>query len=75
MILTIRIETDEELFKRCISAAWQHRFDDELPIAKIKIFNVGDFVLTFRFDEKDNLIYFSDFDHHDNIYKRKVNYS
>ena len=30
--------------------------------------HVGHFVLVFRFDKKNNLIIFDDFDHHDNIY-------
>ena len=42
MILTIRIETTKEEFKRCIAAAWQSRFDEELPLNQIKDFLVGD---------------------------------
>ena len=30
--------------------------------------HVGHFVLVFKFDKKENLISFEDFDHHDNIY-------
>lgn len=30
--------------------------------------HIGHFVLIFRFDKKNNLIIFDDFDHHDNIY-------
>ncbi len=32
--------------------------------------HIGHFVLIFQFDKKSNKIYFDDFDHHDNIYKR-----
>jgi YafQ family addiction module toxin component len=32
---------------------------------------VGSFVLVFKYNEKENLIYFIDFDHHDKIYKKK----
>ena len=31
--------------------------------------HVGHFVLVFKFDKMNNLIFFSDFDHHDKIYK------
>ena len=33
--------------------------------------HLGSFVLVFSFDKVNNLILFDDFDHHDNIYKRK----
>jgi|TARA_Y100000310_G_scaffold343598_1_gene452013 YafQ family addiction module toxin component len=33
--------------------------------------HIGHFVLVFSFDESRNLISFEDFDHHDNIYKKK----
>ena len=33
--------------------------------------HIGSFVLVFGFDKNKNLISFEDFDHHDNIYKRK----
>ncbi len=33
--------------------------------------HLGHFVLVFKFDKMNNLILFSDFDHHDNIYKGK----
>lgn len=32
--------------------------------------HVGHFVLVFKFDKKNDLIFFSDFDHHDKIYKK-----
>ena len=32
--------------------------------------HLGHFVLVFKFDKMNNLILFSDFDHHDNIYKK-----
>ena len=31
--------------------------------------HIGHYVLIFRIKHKDKLIYFEDFDHHDNIYK------
>lgn len=33
--------------------------------------HIGHFVLVFQYDKKTNEIYFDDFDHHDNIYKKK----
>ncbi|MBU2496516.1 MAG: hypothetical protein KJ767_00455, partial [Nanoarchaeota archaeon] len=35
---------------------------------------IGHFVLVFRFDRKKELIYFADFDHHDNIYQKSSNH-
>lgn len=32
---------------------------------------IGHFVLIFQFDKRNNKIKFDDFDHHDNIYKKK----
>jgi len=32
--------------------------------------HIGHFVLVFKFNKTENLIYFDDFDHHDNIYKK-----
>ena len=32
--------------------------------------HVGHFVLVFKFDKKNNIIFFSDFDYHDKIYKK-----
>ena len=36
---------------------------------EFKRVHVGHFVLVFKFDKINNLILFSDFDHHDKIYK------
>lgn len=33
--------------------------------------HIGHFVIIFKFDEKKSLIYFVDFEHHDNIYLKK----
>jgi len=33
--------------------------------------HVGHFVLVFKFDKTNNIILFSDFDHHDVIYKKR----
>ena len=34
--------------------------------------HIGHFVLTFRFDKSNNILLFQDFDHHDNIYRRRL---
>ena len=31
--------------------------------------HIGHFVLIFRFDKTNNIIFFDDFDHHDKVYK------
>ena len=33
--------------------------------------HIGHFVLVFSYDKNKNFVSFEDFDHHDNIYKRK----
>jgi len=40
-------------------------------LKEFKRVHVGSFVLVFRYDKKQNLIYFTDFEHHDKIYKKK----
>jgi len=34
--------------------------------------HVGHFVLVFKYDAQNNILYFDDFEHHDNIYKRSL---
>jgi YafQ family addiction module toxin component len=31
--------------------------------------HIGSFVLVFKYDKEKDIVYFDDFDHHDNIYK------
>lgn len=40
-------------------------------LKEFKRVHVGSFVLVFRYDKKENLIYFTDFEHYDKIYKKK----
>lgn len=40
-------------------------------LKEFKRAHIGHFVLIFRFNEKENLIYFEDFNHHDKIYLRR----
>ncbi len=32
--------------------------------------HIGHFVLVFKYDRQNDMIFFDDFDHHDNIYKK-----
>ena len=38
-------------------------------LKEFKRVQIGHFVLVFRFDKINNIILFSDFDHHDKVYK------
>lgn len=38
-------------------------------LKEFKRAHVGHFVIVFNFDKQNNIILFSDFDHHDSIYK------
>ncbi len=40
-------------------------------LSDYKRVHIGHFVLVFKFNKTENLIEFSDFDHHDNIYKKR----
>ena len=40
-------------------------------LKEFKRVHIGKFVLVFRFNKKENLIYFTDFDHHDKIYLKR----
>ena len=39
------------------------------PMNEYKRVHIGSFVLIFRYDKKNDFIYFEDLDHHDFIYK------
>ena len=41
-------------------------------LKEFKGVHAGHFVLIFKFDKNKNLISFEDFDHHDNIYRKKL---
>ena len=40
-------------------------------LSDFKRVQIGEKVLVFKFDKKNKLISFEDFDHHDNIYRKK----
>ena len=48
----------------------EHRYKDlHYSMKGISRIHIGHFVLTFRIDNIHKIIYFEDYDHHDNIYK------
>lgn len=53
------------------SADVEHYKNLRYDLKEYKRAHVGHFVLVFKFDKMNNLILFSDFDHHDNIYKKR----
>ncbi len=38
-------------------------------LKEYKSVHIGHFVLVFRFDKTNDIVFFTDFDHHDNIYR------
>ena len=48
----------------------EHYKNLRYDMKEFKRVHVGHFVLVFRFDKMANLIFFSDFNHHDKIYKK-----
>jgi len=53
------------------SADVEHYKNLRHDLKAYKRVQIGHFVLVFRFDKTTNMIYFEDFDHHDNIYKKR----
>ncbi len=47
----------------------EHYKNLRYDLKEFKRVHVGHFVLVFKFDKMNNVIFFSDFDHHDNIYR------
>ncbi|PIN90471.1 addiction module toxin RelE [Candidatus Pacearchaeota archaeon CG10_big_fil_rev_8_21_14_0_10_34_76] len=52
------------------SESVEHYKNLRYDLKEYKRVHVGSFVLVFRYEKKENLIFFEDFDHHDKIYKR-----
>jgi len=48
----------------------EHYKNLRYDLKEYKRVQVGHFVLVFKYDKANNLIYFADFDHHDVIYKK-----
>lgn len=52
------------------NASIEHYNNLRYIMKEYKRAHVGHFVLIFKFDKASNIVYFTDFDHHDKIYKR-----
>ncbi len=48
----------------------EHYKNLRYDMKEFKRVHIGHFVLVFKFDKMNNLIFFSDFYHHDDIYKK-----
>ena len=48
----------------------EHYKNLRYDMKEFKRVQVGHFVLVFRYDRQNDMIYFADFDHHDKIYKK-----
>ena len=49
----------------------EHRYKDlHYSMKGISRVHIGHFVLTFKIDDINKVIYFEDYDHHDNIYRK-----
>lgn len=49
----------------------EHYKNLRYDLSSYKGVHIGHFVLVFRFEKSINTIKFTDFDHHDNIYKKR----
>ena len=78
-ILNKLSKKDGELYKQVIkkieeivnSESIEHYKNLRHDLKDYKRVHAGHFVLVFKFDKIKNLISFEDFNHHDNIYKKK----
>jgi len=52
------------------SQNFEHYKNLKYGLSSFKRVHIGSFVLLFRHDPSENVIYFVDFDHHDKIYKK-----
>jgi len=59
----------KKIYEIANSSDIEHYKNLKYGLKEFKRAHIGKFVLVFRFDKKENLIYFTDFDHHDKIYK------
>jgi len=53
------------------SESLEHYKNLKYNLKDFKRVHVGSFVLAFKYNKNEDLVYFSDFNHHDNIYKKK----
>ena len=50
----------------------EHYKNLKYDLSEYKGVHIGHFVLVFKFEKVNNKVKFSDFDHHDVIYKKKI---
>jgi mRNA-degrading endonuclease RelE of RelBE toxin-antitoxin system len=53
-----------------INSDIEHYKNLSYDMKEFKRVHTGSFVLVFKYDKQKDFVYFTDFDHHDNIYKR-----
>lgn len=61
----------KKIFEVSNSSDPEHYKNLRHDLREIKRVQIGHFVLVFKFDKKERIIYFVDFDHQDKIYKKK----
>ena len=49
----------------------EHYKNLRYDLGELRRVHIGHFVLVFRFNKEENMIYFEDFEHHDKIYKKR----
>jgi len=70
---------DKKLYEQIIKKIYEisnssnieHYKNLRYDLKEFKRAHIGKFVLVFRFDKEEGLIYFTDFDHHDKIYLKR----
>ena len=78
-ILLKLFKKDKKLYEQILKKIYEisnsqyieHYKNLKHDLKEFKRAHIGKFVLIFRFDKKENIIYFTDFDHHDKIYFKR----
>jgi len=61
----------KKIYEIVNSSDIEHYKNLKHDLKEFKRVHIGKFVLVFRFNKKEQLIYFTDFDNHDKIYLKK----
>ena len=77
-VLTKLEKKDRQLYENLINkmneilnnSDIEHYKNLRYDLKEFKRAHIGHFVLVFKFDKLNDVILFSDFDHHDNIYRK-----
>jgi len=78
-ILTKLEKKDKQLYENIfnkmkeviLSLDIEHYKNLKYDLKEFKRVQIGHFVLVFKYDKQNDMIYFDDFDHHDVIYKKR----